>query len=256
MSLTTEERKKYILEQIYEQGKVLVKDLANKMNVSEATIRRDLRNLSDERKVELVYGGATLPRNSDYSFLSKQTRNIKEKQIAGKLAAGLVKDNDLIFIDSGTTCFQMVPYLKVKKGLSVIVNSIRITTELASIPEINIITIGGQYRQDRMDCVGPLAIDMIEHLRGYTAFIGADGLCMDFGITASDIDSAHLYGTVIKNARETILVVDHTKFLTPSLFKISDWESISRVVTDTLPDEGWKRFLESRGIEIISQESV
>jgi len=238
MTLTTEERRKYILSQIYANGKVLVKSLANQMNVSEATIRRDLRALADEHQVELVYGGANLPRNSDYSFLSKQTRNIKE-------------DNDLIFIDSGTTCFQMIPTLKTKKGLSVIVNSLRIATELGESPNINIITLGGQYRNDRMDCIGPLAITTIEHLRGYTAFIGADGLSMDFGVTAADIDSAHLYGLVIKNARETILVVDHTKFLTPSLFKISDWDAISRIVIDTRPPTEWCEFLDLKGIEMI-----
>ncbi len=251
MTLTTEERRKYILEQIYEHGKVLVKTLASQMNVSEATIRRDLRALADEHQVELVYGGANLPRNSDYSFLSKQTRNIREKQIVGRTAGNLVNDNDLIFIDSGTTCFQMIPSLKTKKGLSVIVNSLRIATELGESPNINIITLGGQYRNDRMDCVGPLAITTIEHLRGYTAFIGADGLSMEFGITAADIDSAHLYGLVIKNARETILVVDHTKFLTPSLFKISDWDAISRIVVDTRPPSEWCEFLDSKGIEII-----
>ncbi len=253
MTLTTEERRKYILSQIYEHGKVLVKRLATQMNVSEATIRRDLRALADEHQVELVYGGATLPRSSDYSFLSKQTRNIKEKQIVGRIAGNLVNDNDLIFIDSGTTCFQMIPSLKTKKGLSVIVNSLRIATELGESPNINIITLGGQYRNDRMDCIGPLAIATIEHLRGYTAFIGADGLSMEFGITAADIDSAHLYGLVIKNAREAILVVDHMKFLTPSLFKIAEWDAISRIVVDMLPPDDWREFLDSKGIEIICQ---
>lgn len=251
MHVGTEQRKKFILEEIYKHGKVLVKELASKMGVSDATIRRDLRALSDQRLVELIYGGATLPRSSDYSFLAKQTRNIDEKRIVGRLAARLVRDNDLIFIDSGTTCFQMVPYIKLKRGISVIANSLRVAVELSDAESINVILIAGQYRPERMDCIGPLAVATIEHLRGYIAFIGADGLCMDFGITAADIDSAHLYSAVVKNAREAILVVDHTKFFTPSLFKIVDWNAISRVVVDRRPDDRWVEFLDSKGIELI-----
>ena len=178
-------------------------------------------------------------------------RNIDAKRIIGRLAAEMVADNDLIFIDSGTTGFEMAPFLKTKRGLSVIVNSSRLTMELADKQDFNIITLGGRYRSDRMDCVGPLANTTLDHLRGYIAFIGADGLSMEFGVTASDIESAHLYGLAVRNARETILLVDHSKFLTPSLFKIVEWDVISRIITDKHPLPEWTEFLESKGIEIL-----
>jgi len=76
-------------------------------------------------------------------------------------------------------------------------------------------------------------------------------MSVDFGVTAADIDSAHIYRLAVRNARETILLVDHSKFLSPSLFKIVDWDAISRLVTDQKPLPEWMEFLDSRGIETI-----
>ncbi len=250
MSLTSKQRGDQILALIFRDGHVEVKALAREMAVSEATIRRDLRTLADAGKIELVYGGATLPRPSDFSFRSKAARNVDAKREIGRLAAGLVTDEERIFLDSGTTCFEMCQFMRRRRNLHVIVNSTRLAVELGVGAEIGIILIGGHYRQDRMDAVGPLAMSTIEQLRGYLAFIGADGLSMDFGVTASDIDSAHLYRQVIRNAREAVLLVDHSKFLTPSLFKICEFEDISRLVTDQKPRSEWIEFLNTRGIEL------
>lgn len=249
--MNTQERREYILSQVYASGHVMVKDLSASMAVSEATVRRDLRALADERELELVYGGANLARSSDFSFRSKAMRNIEAKRIIGRLAADLVLDGDQIFIDSGTTCFEMAPFMKRKRGVSVIVSSSRLAIELADNSNLSIITLGGQYRLDRMDSVGPLAMTVLDQLRGYIAFIGSDGVSMDFGITASDIESAHLHKLAVRNARETILLVDHTKFFSPSLYKIAEWNVVSRLVTDQKPGPEWMEFLDSRGIEAI-----
>jgi DeoR family transcriptional regulator of aga operon len=126
--------------------------------------------------------------------------------------------------------------------------------ELGAYPETRVLMLGGQYRPDRMDTVGPLATATVEQLRGYLAFIGADGLSMDFGVSASDIESAHLYRQVIRNARETVLLVDHTKFLTPSLFKICEMSEISRIVTDQKPPQEWLEFLQAQAIALYYPE--
>lgn len=234
-----------------EKRHVTARDLAIHVAASEATVRRDLRALADEGQVELVYGGATIRRPADFSFRSKGQRNVEAKRLIGRLAAELVADGQQIFVDSGTTCFEMTPYLKRKRGVSIIVNSARLALELDS-PSVNVILLGGQYRPDRMDTVGPLAISALEQLRGYVAFIGADGVSMDFGLAAADIESAHLYRLAVSNARETILLADHSKFVAPSLFKIVEWESISRVITDARPPREWCEFLEAKGITLIS----
>lgn len=254
MSATTEQRRDAILTNLYQSGRVTIHDLAEQFEVSEATVRRDLKSLSDAGKVELVYGGATLPRKSDFSFRSKEMRHGEAKRIVGRLAAELVSDGDLIFLDSGTTCFAMTPFLKRRRQLSIIANSARLALEMGS-PEIEMILLGGQYRPDRMDTVGPLAISTLEKLRGFTAFFGTDGLGMDFGITASDVESAYLHRVAIANAREAVLLADHSKFLSPSLVKIEAFDAVSKIVTDKRPSPDWLSFLDGRGIDVLDPES-
>ena len=252
MVYSGKQRKDIILEQIYRNGHVLVKDLAVEMSISEATVRRDLKRMADSQEVELIYGGATLKRHADFSFRSKNIRNVEAKRRIGELAATLIHDGDQIFLDSGTTTFQMASMLKGKRSLSVITNSTRLAEELSAIPDINIIMLGGQYRPDRMDTIGPLAMEAMEQLRGYRAFIGTDGVSMDFGLAASDIESSHLHRLAIRHAQETILVLDHTKFEAPSLYKIVDWESVSTVVTDRPPTPEWQEFLATKKVSIMT----
>jgi DeoR/GlpR family transcriptional regulator of sugar metabolism len=254
--MTSEHRRDAIRERIKATGHVAVKPLAAELKVSDATIRRDLRAMADARLVDLVYGGATLPRTSDFSLQSREGRNTEAKRIVGDLAASLVQDGEMLYVDSGTTCFEMRREIARRKGLSVIVNSTRLAVELGKNPEMSVVQLGGHYRPERMDSVGPLAVAAIEQLRGYVAFLGADGLDMDFGLTASDIQTAFLYQHVLRNAREAILLVDHTKFLTPSLFKICPWDAISRVVTDRPPDAPWVDFLHRNGIQLITNEMM
>ena len=247
--MSSRRRRERILTELFERRHVTARDLAGQIGVSEATVRRDLRSLADGGQVELVYGGATLRRPSDFSFHSKATRNIEAKQTIGRLAADLVGDQDHVFLDSGTTCFEMAAFLKRRRGLSVIVNSARLAMELDA-PGLSVIMVGGQYRPDRMDFVGPLAMSMLNQLRGYVCFIGSDGLHMDFGPAAADIESASLYRQAVQNARQTVLLVDHSKFVAPSLFKIVDWGAISLVVTDQGPEPAWGEFFRSRGIGV------
>lgn len=246
------QRRDAIHNQVLQFGHVTVKELVDDMGMSEATIRRDLRALADSGQVELVYGGATLPRVTDFSFRSKSQRHVAEKRRIGELAASMVQDGETLLLDSGTTVSEMAPFLRRKRGLTIIVNSTRLAVDLGAMREVaTIIALGGQYRSDRMDTVGPLAVAALEQLRGYRAFVGADGLSMDFGITAGDIDSSHLYKLAIRHAREAVLLVDHTKFQTPSLFKICEVEHISRLVTDRKPTTEWMRFLNDKGVEVL-----
>ncbi len=250
MTYSSQQRQEQILAQLAERRHVTAKELAQTIAVSEATVRRDLKVLADEGQLELIYGGATLIRTGDYSFQSKGMRNIEAKRVIGRLAADLVTDGDHIFLDSGTTCFEMIPFLKRKRGLSILVNSARLATEL-DMPGANVILLGGQYRPDRMDTVGPLAHSMLEQLRGFVVFLGSDGISRDFGLTAADVESASLYRMAVRNARDAVLLADHSKFLSPSLFKIVEWDSVSRLVTDQKPTPEWMEFLNGRNIQVV-----
>jgi DeoR/GlpR family transcriptional regulator of sugar metabolism len=248
MSQLARDRRSRVLDELIERKQVVASEVAARLGVSEATVRRDLKSLADEGHAELVHGGARLPADVDFSFHAKSRRYGEAKQIIGRLAAELVNDDSLIFLDSGTTCASMASHLGDRRGLSVILNSPRLALELKG-PQL--ILLGGQFRSDRLDTVGPLAHTTLNELRGYVAFVGADGLDMDFGPSASDIDSAHLHRLAVSNAREAVLLVDHSKFAAASLFRIVEWTSITTLVTDQAPSPPWAAFLAERGIRVI-----
>ena len=243
------QRRELILAALFEKRHVTARDLAVDLSASEATVRRDLKALAAAGEVDLVYGGATLRRASDYSFVSKGKRNTEAKRIIGRLASDLVKEDEQIYLDSGTTCFEMLSSLKSRRRLSIICSSARLALEM-NTPGISVILLGGQYRPDRMDTVGLLATATLDQLRGYLCFIGADGLDRDFGPAAADLESAELNRRAVRNARQTVLLADHSKFTSASLCKIVDWEAISRIVTDRAPTPEWMDFFTARGIQV------
>lgn len=246
---SSRQRREKILAAIFEKRHVTARDLAEDLSASEATVRRDLRAMAEAGEIELVYGGATIRRLSDFSFRSKGKRNVEAKRVIGRLAADLVGEDEHVFLDSGTTCFEMLPFLKLRRRLSVICSSARLALELDA-PGISVILLGGQYRPDRMDTVGPLAVATLEQLRGYLCFIGADGLDADLGLAAADLESADLNRRAVNHARQTVLLADHSKFTSTSLCKIVGWEAVSRIVTDRSPDPEWMDFLSARGIQV------
>ncbi len=250
MGQATSDRRKLIMSQLLEHKQVTVKELAEEMEVSDATVRRDLKVLAGEQGLKLVHGGATLPRERDFSFQARLMRAVEEKKIIGSLASKLISDGDHIFLDSGTTCSELVPYVKRLHEITILTNSARLALEL-NASGVQLFLIGGEYRPDRMDSIGPMAVSTLNQVRGYTAFIGADGLSTDFGPSASDLASAHLHRQVVANAFTTVLLVDQSKFGSASLFQIVDWSQISTVVTDKEPDDDWKQFFSDRNIIVI-----
>jgi DeoR/GlpR family transcriptional regulator of sugar metabolism len=246
---SSRQRREKILAAIYEKRHVTARELAEDLLASEATIRRDLRAMASDGDIELVYGGATIRRPSDFSFRSKGKRNIEAKRVIGRLAADLVGEDEQIFLDSGTTCFEMLPHLKTRRRLSIVCSSARLALEMDA-PGLSVILLGGQYRPERMDTVGPLATATLDQLHGYLCFIGADGLTTDQGPTAADLESADLNRRAVRNARQTVLLVDHSKFTSSSLCKIVGWESVSRIVTNRAPTPEWMDFLGTRGIQV------
>lgn len=246
---SSRQRRERILASIFEKRHVSASELAVELAASEATIRRDLKALAAAGEVELVYGGATLRRPADFSFRSKGERNVEAKRIIGRLAADLVGEDQQVFLDSGTTCFEMLPFLKSRRRVSIICSSARLALELDT-PGVSVILLGGQYRPDRMDTIGMLATATLDQLRGYDCFIGADGLDRELGPTAVDLESAELNRRAVRNARKTVLLADHTKFAAAALCKVVDWDPISRIVTDRAPNPEWMDFLGARGIQV------
>lgn len=252
MGVAAEERQRIILEQIRENGKILVNDLATNMGVTEVTIRRDLTFLQKNGLVKKTYGGAVVASPEvNESVRYRQTRNLKAKKMIGKLAAELVNDGDNIYLEAGSTCYEIIPYLVDKKELTIITNSLYLMKRLHEMTKHKVIIIGGFYRHERMDMVGPGAEAAIAQYSGYKAFTGADDIAVEAGISGADVVTVGFAKLVLKRAKEIIFVGDKSKFDNPALYKIADIEAINHIVTDTPPSQSWHKACKQKNIELI-----
>ena len=256
MGHSAEIRKRFILECIENEGSVLVKDVADQLGISETTVRRDLNELDAGGRLKQVYGGAVRAERGtpriNFSISRRSVREIQEKKRIGKCAAQFVHDEDIIYIDPGTTSWEMIPYLKDRRNLTIISNSVRLLQCLEYIGHHNIIQLGGTLRAERLDTVGTLAQLGIEQLRGFKAFQGGDGIDMDFGLSAVDHESALAAKIILANAKQIYILADHTKFDNPSLlYKIIDIDKINYLVTDRPLAPPWREKCRQLKVNVI-----
>lgn len=254
-------RKNIILQQLTREGSLLVKEVAEELAISESTVRRDLNELHTARLLRQVYGGAvridTEPLQVNFSISNRSTKATESKKIIGQTAAALVLDNDILYIDPGTTGWEMIPHLKHKKNLTIISNSVRLLQCLEYIGHHNIIQLGGALRPERLDTVGSIAQISVDQLRGFKAFQGGDGLDISFGLSAIDHESAIIAKKILGNAKETIILADHTKFESPSLlYKIIDINKITTLVTDKPLSTIWQSTCAECGVNVIISEQT
>ena len=252
MGIEAELRHKQILEQLGSTGRIYVKDISQALGVTEVTIRRDLVLLENKGLLKKTYGGAVLTAPEvKTSVRYRQKRKLAAKKIIGKLAAELIKDGDIIYLEAGSTCYEIIPYLAQRKNLTIIVNSLYLMRRLGQLAGHKIIIIGGAYRPERMDMVGPGAEIAITQLGGFKAFTGADDITIDAGISGVDVVTVGFAKLVLKKASEVIFVGDHAKFDNPALYKIADIDQLDYIVTDAPLSKAWRRIAKQKNIKLI-----
>ncbi len=254
MGLEFAERKKTILDILNTENKVEVAKLAERLGVSEVTIRRDLLIMERQGLLAKTYGGAvkleqTLLGNMHNDRIKKMTR---EKEAIGKYAAELVKSGDVIFLDTGTTTAQIARNLKSRTNITIATNSLLVLSELRVSRNINIILLGGNYRVGSFDLSGPLAEKSIESFRANKAFLGTDGISINGGVTSGDIYTAKVTELMCRSANEIIIVADHTKIGKDSFSKYTDIKDIDKLITDKNTDSSYLNKISELGVEVIT----
>ncbi|MEQ8534457.1 MAG: DeoR/GlpR family DNA-binding transcription regulator [Imperialibacter sp.] len=222
--MSSRARQKGILEQLKEGEELSVKELADLFETSDITIRRDLIALSEKGLLVRTHGGAMLPERT--SFHQKESRSNAAKEYIGKLAASYVKAGDVIFMDCGSTVFQMCKHLRRLEKLTIITNSLPVVTELLGQPGFTINLAGGEIDAGRKAVHGSVALEHMARYKADKAFVGADGFSLANGLSASGEKEASMTMAMASRAKETYLLCDATKlekdsylqFAAPSLF--------------------------------------
>jgi len=228
-----------IIQLLKTNGYLNVSDLCSLLNVSPATIRRDLTMLEQKAMLKRVSGGAILMQTSVQDFKDPLDRLIEEKKKIAKQAITYVEPGMTIFIDSGTTNNEIAKLLLDVRNVFVITNSIHIAYLLYSNKRGNSVFVcGGNIGEGgEASIVGTMAEMAISHFRANLFFMGATSIDLNYGITDPYIPAANIKKKMMENSSSTVLVADHTKFGTISKAFVTDIRNISRIITDqALPE--------------------
>jgi DeoR family fructose operon transcriptional repressor len=248
----SEERQQHILEMLNNKASIKVNELAEKFNVSESTIRRDLKQLHDSGVISRTHGGAVSNARTSFepAFKDKIDEKHEEKVTIGKVAADMIKDGDTIILDSGTTTLEIAKNITAK-NITVITNSIDIAGILSHKDNVEIIVTGGSLRLNTRAMVGHLTEMVLNNFRVDKAFVGANGVSIKEGITTPNFLEAHTKKTMIDSADKVIVVVDSSKFNNVSFSIICPIKNVSTIVTDINLEEEVAKDFEDEGIEVI-----
>lgn len=251
-----EERWQEILAILAEHGRIRVGHLAERLNVSEATVRRDLEAMQAQGLLQRTHGGAMLlrPTAFEVSFDESQTRSLIEKQAIGRRAAELVDEGDSLIIESGSTTLEMARCLAEFRKLTVLTNSLAICKELAVNDGIDITVLGGTLRRQSASLVGQWVVDFLHSVRVDKAFLGANGISTNFGISAPNVFTAESRKAMIAAARTCIALADHSKLGIESLYRVSPIDTLDILVTDTQANDTQIGAIRDLGIEVICAE--
>ena len=248
--LLREERLQDIMDILERDGKVIVEELADKFNVTTETVRRDLDVLQKEKRLTKVHGGAvkSIYRGFEPSFVERNTKNINEKISVGKTASILVEDNDIIFIDLGTTTQQIIHFITGRKNLTVLTNSISTLNSLMKIESDNVNSwkiyfTGGTVNRDIMGTVGSLAHDIYSKIFVDKAFLGASGVSVEFGISDYNIEAISFSRRMLENSKESYILIDNSKIDLRGFYRLAELEEIDGIVCDRECPESWEKKL-------------
>jgi len=255
VKLLVEERRRKILEILDEQERVTVEELVSRFRISAVTVRGDLDALAELGALVRSHGGAVKKVSplQDYPLNVKETLHHSEKVRIGHAAAQLIKQDQTVILDSGTTTVEIarqIKFLKLK-SVTVITNALNIAMELANLPHVSVIMLGGMLRQMSYSLVGPQAEQTLRDLNAHHVFLGVDGIDLDIGLSTPDVFESQLNSLMIKVAREVTVVSDSSKFGRRSLSVISRIDTVHRVISDDKIAPEIVAQLQARNIEVI-----
>ena len=221
-----------LIERYIEEEKLVSLDvLCEKFAVSKNTIRRDIEELVKKGVVEKVYGGVSFKAPpSDTPLVPYEKRHTvlnTEKDNISKKAASFVKEGDIIYIDTGTTCLNMVDYLA-HVPCTIITNSLRIFMKAVQYPDLQIISLPGRLNRDTL----------------------STGVSIQNGLTNASADEYAIKKTVVENSQTRFLLSDHTKFGKFALMTYCPLSEIQYLITDTTPQQKYLDYCKEHEIII------
>ncbi|HXM97353.1 MAG TPA: transcriptional repressor AgaR [Candidatus Dormibacteraeota bacterium] len=232
--MLSEERRREILELLQTEGRVLVTDLSKRFRTSLITIRKDLEHLHHQAQLQRTHGGALPILNgaqNDRSLQEKERLHRQEKIRIAAAAVRMIRQGQVVILDSGTTTTAIARACRHFKSLTVITNGTNIAAELADT-SVEVILTGGIVRKNSFSLVGPLAEESLRRLNADLLFLAVDGFDVAYGLTTPNLLEARVNRAMSEAARRTVVVCDFSKFGRRSLSLIMPTSSVHETITD------------------------
>lgn len=246
-----EERRQRIREILLNEGKVTVPNLAERLETSVDTIRRDLKDLERSGLLTRVHGGA-LPRSpAANSYHTRQTQNRSAKQTIAIEAGKLIQPKQIVFMDGGTTALEVARHLPIDLEITIITVSPPVIIAVSQYPYVNAIMLGGTLDPASMTVVGGNTVEALSKIRADVCILGVCSLHAEIGLTTPYFEEAKIKTQMIKNSAEVIAVTTREKFGTAAPFFVSNIEDVTHIVTEhSVTDEQIMPFVDA-GIQVI-----
>ncbi|OQD42283.1 DeoR family transcriptional regulator [Croceivirga radicis] len=231
-----EERQRIILNEVELHNKVLLMDIAEKLDVSIDTVRRDVKELDAESKLRKVHGGAVSLGFANFSPSRNNVYALEKKTAIAEKALKLIKNNSVILIDGGTTCLELARLLPVNLNITCFTLSLPVAMELLNKPNVETIFIGGNLSKDSQISYGANTINNLSQLKVDWAFIGTGYVDATYGLTEFDWDIVQTKKAVIKASKKSVLLCISEKLNSQHRYKTCDLAQINTMVTELEPD--------------------
>ena len=235
--MLTRQRKAYVLEILNREGRIVAKELGQELGLSEDTIRRDLRELAGEGRLQRVHGGALPASPALADFAGRQRVASEGKAAIGRAAARMVQTGQVVFLDGGTTAVQLARQLRYELRATIVTHSPSVAVELVGHPHIDVQIIGGRLFKHSIVAIGTAAADAIARVRADLYFMGVTGVHAEVGLTTGDAEEAAIKHALWRQAGETVVLASREKLGAASPYKIVSLPEISSVMVERgLPD--------------------
>lgn len=232
--MLNEERRRLILEILNREGRVLVGELAKQFDTSQVTIRKDLDILHAHGRIHRTHGGALPARESvleDPTLREKEKLHRREKLRIAAAAARMVKEGQVVILDSGTTTTAIARALRKFENLTIITNAANIAAELSG-SSLEVILTGGTLRKNSFSLVGPIAEETLRRLNADILFLGVDGIDVRHGLSTPNLLEAKVNRAMMDVAGVVVVVCDAGKFGRRSLSSIAPLSAAHQLITD------------------------
>ena len=248
------ERKQVILNELREHGKADINQLAEDLDVSSMTIRRDLKKLVENGTVTISQGVAVLNDGTlqEYTMEFKHQTNLEEKRRIARKAFEFVSEGESVFLDAGTTVKELAQLMNRMKNVNIMTHSLLAANAVTHLNDnARLIMCPGEYREMSLAYMGPLTDDFVQRFQIDVLFLSTEGVSLSGGVTVIDVLDGHTKRTLINQAHKTICLVDSSKFEKSYFYRIAPLSSIDLIITDTgLNDELFEEYQQA-GVNVI-----